>query len=154
MRFPRIVFLHGLESGPHGRKVVWLRPAGFEVVAPALDTSAVMRTLAVGHALLPDAAHSEALRAAAAAVRDTSPDVLVGSSFGGGLFGREQSSGGHCRAVVVHGRRYQVVAFEDSLALTANSPGEMQLWLVDDDHCLAASVEGGVLGRAVRAAVE
>ena len=35
----RVLFCHGLESGPLGRKVVGLREAGFAVTAPDMEMS-------------------------------------------------------------------------------------------------------------------
>lgn len=65
----RVLFAHGLESGPEGRKSAWLRDAGHDVRAPdcrGLDL----------------AARIEILIAALADDCDA-PRVLVGSSFGG-----------------------------------------------------------------------
>jgi hypothetical protein len=47
-----------------------------------------------------------------------------------------------------------VVPVRDSVELAARSSGEVQLWLVEDDHRLAASVDAGLLGRLVRAALD
>jgi pimeloyl-ACP methyl ester carboxylesterase len=173
----RILFLHGLEGSPQGHKATWLRSAGFEVTAPALATGAILPLLSVGMPPLPEATFAEALATARAALEQARPEVLVGSSFGGGLavelvhrgvfngplvllapaatrlFGRTRLPGGHGRALVLHGRADDVVPVGDSVALASRSPGEVHLCLVDDDHRLAASVDAGVLGRLVRAAV-
>jgi hypothetical protein len=177
MGIARIVFLHGLEGSPSGHKPTWLRAAGFEVVAPVLETAALVPLLRPGMPPLPPSAFGGALAAARQALAVADPDVLVGSSFGGGLavellaagawrgplvllapaarllFGRDRLPAGHGRALVLHGRDDEVVPVQDSLELAARSPGEVQLWLVEDDHRLAASVDAGVLGRLVRAAL-
>ncbi|MBI5480512.1 MAG: hypothetical protein HY906_16765 [Deltaproteobacteria bacterium] len=65
---PRILFLHGLESSPGGRKATWLAQR-YGAHVPALTTS--------------DWATARAQ--AEAAVREYEPDLIVGSSFGGAL---------------------------------------------------------------------
>ncbi len=64
-----IIFLHGLESGPHGSKFQSIRDAGWTVSAPdCTGVGDVTQRVAIAR---------EALEAAAG------PVVLVGSSFGG-----------------------------------------------------------------------
>jgi len=66
---PCVIFLHGLESGPHGSKWDALRGAGWSVEAP--DCTGVMDvTVRVN-------------RARVALESTQGPVVLVGSSFGG-----------------------------------------------------------------------
>jgi pimeloyl-ACP methyl ester carboxylesterase len=148
-----ILFCHGLESGPHGRKFHALVDAGFAVQSPDcrgrdLETR-VDRQL---HCIL------------AAPV----PPLVVGSSFGGisGLLAallavREgvQVPGLvlcapalrvprsppldlelRCPAptIVVHGRRDEVIPIESSRQFAHEQGSE--LIEVDDDHSLAASL--------------
>ena len=172
---PRVLFLHGLEGTALGTKVMWLRAAGFDVIAPVLPTDTVKQHVEARTGPLIEAAFAEALEAATQAIRESTPDLIVGSSFGGGLtvevmhrglwagpvvllapaarklFGREHLPVGHHRAVVIHGRRDDVVPVEDSLVMAAGCSREVQLWLVDDDHRLTSSVGDGVVGRAIRA---
>lgn len=64
----RLIFAHGLESGPEGRKTTWLREAGHDVLAPdgrGLDLAGRIEQLIT------------VLRA------ETERRILVGSSFGG-----------------------------------------------------------------------
>lgn len=175
MAQPRVLFLHGLEGTVYGAKVTWLRAAGFDVVAPVLETGTVKQSVEARTGPLIEAAFAEALEAATQAIRESTPDLVVGSSFGGGLtvelmhrglwagpvvllapaarklFGREHLPVGHHRAVVIHARHDAVVPVEDSLVMAAGCSGEVQLWLVKDDHRLTQSVIDGVVGRAIRA---
>jgi hypothetical protein len=52
---------------------------------------------------------------------------------------------------VLHGRRVEVVHFEDSLALAAARRAKCSCVALDDAHRLAASLESGVLGSVMRA---
>ncbi len=93
----RVLYVHGLESGPQGRKVVNLGAAGFEVVAAAMPCGrqAQLRDprawpwLAL-HALgRPRRITARILRRSLAVQRRVlateSVDVVVGSSFGGAV---------------------------------------------------------------------
>src|SRR5688572_32161680 len=79
-----LVFLHGLESGPHGHKATHLRRA-HAVTAPELPTAEAIAFLARGRAALPPDVATAPLRVAADAVASARPDVVIGSSFGGGI---------------------------------------------------------------------
>ncbi len=174
---PRILFLHGLEGSPQGNKVRNLRASGFDVTAPALNPTAVVACLAAGEPV-PQSAFTGPLESAVVALNEAAPNLLMGSSFGGGLamelvhrglwsgplvllapagrklFGLAHLPGGRGRVLVAHGRQDAVVPVAHSVELAASTPGEVQLWLLDDDHRLDASVNSGLLGRLVRAAVE
>ena len=146
-----ILFCHGLESGPVGRKSVALQGAGFEVIAPdcrGLDLGARVRVYE------------------AALVAAEQPPLLVGSSFGG-IAGLLAALGAADRGVVVpalvllapalqvplgadarslappattvimHGTRDSVIPIEISRRF-AEQHG-VRLVEVDDDHRLAAS---------------
>ncbi|HEY1099337.1 MAG TPA: alpha/beta hydrolase, partial [Myxococcota bacterium] len=104
----RIVFLHGLEGSATGQKPTWLKSAGHTVVAPTLETRALIAWLA---ALSPGTSPSEAKgvplstyavahASALEAIQQTRPDVVVGSSFGGGLAMQLQHEG-HWRGPMV-----------------------------------------------------
>lgn len=149
-----VLFAHGLESGPWGRKSQALREAGHEVTAPdcrGLDLGARVTVLL------------ETLRAA-----DPLP-VVVGSSFGGiaallavvwaareelvvpGLVlcapalavpapPRWQGSlAPPCPTVILHGRNDAVVPIDDSRVF-AREHG-VELVELDDDHPLAGSID-------------
>lgn len=142
---PPIVFCHGLESGPWGRKSVGLRDAGFDVEAidfRGQDLDQRVATLT-------------------AALRGRRDQVIVGSSFGGitAVLAAMQlpetvgalvlcapalrHGGADLRAVaptsIIHGTRDDVVPIETSRAFAAANPG-VELVEVDDDHRLEASL--------------
>jgi len=150
----RVIFCHGLESSPHGRKVQALRAAGFEVIAPDFQGQNLAARVAT---LLP------VLRA--------HPDALVvGSSYGGitALCAaiRFVAAGGTLRGmvlcapalahreppadamllrppaptIIIHGIRDAVVPAAVSQGFAAAHP-DVQLVLVDDEHQLAGSIE-------------
>jgi len=173
----RVLFLHGLEGSPTGNKAQRLRAMpGVEVVAPALPTEAV-RAFREAHGPgvpVPPEATAPALEVARRAVRDGAPQVVVGSSFGGGvavwlavkdhwtgplvllapagarLFGLAHLPPRPGRVVVLHGRGDEVVPMGDSVRLAESSRCDVALWLVDDGHPLAVSVASGLLDEAVR----
>jgi dienelactone hydrolase len=180
----RVLFLHGLEGSPTGHKPTWLRSAGYDVTAPALDTRRLIAWLSAlapeatrddGALVVPRAVVHDAVDAACAAVDAVAPDVVVGSSFGGGvahllwheghwrgptvllapagkkLFGlRTLSADGRCGPVaILHGRSDDVVPVDDSVALARDAGGDVTLQLVDDDHRLVASVDAGLMGALV-----
>ncbi len=120
----RILFAHGLESGPSGRKTAWFRDAGHDVRVP--DARGLGLEARIDQLV--------------AALRDeATPRVLVGSSFGGiaGLIAAIAAApGGHgptalllcapalqlppppryagslrppCPAAVVHGTRDEII---------------------------------------------
>jgi hypothetical protein len=153
-----VLFLHGLESNPQGRKARFLaaRYLGF---APALTTR-VFPT---------------ALEEARAAIRERAPSVLVGSSFGGALLLALMTAGDWrgpavfvaqagikigigdrlpegSRAILIHGTADEVVDFEGSRHLAASVPRGADLWPVEGgDHRLDVILEDGTLARAVDA---
>lgn len=177
----RVLFLHGLEGSPTGHKPTWLRGAGYDVTAPALDTRALIAWLSTlapedtrddGALVVPRAVVKDAIDAACAAKDAVAPDVVVGSSFGGGLahlllheghwrgptvllapagkklFGLHALTA-HAPVAILHGRGDDVVPVDDSVALTRDARGDVHLQLVDDDHRLMASVEAGHLGALI-----
>lgn len=151
-----VLFLHGLESNPKGKKARWLA-ARYLAHAPALTTRHF----------------STALDEARAAIRDREPTVLVGSSFGGALLLALMTSGAFrgpavfvaqagvkfgigdrlpdgARAILVHGTADEVVGFDGSERLAASAPGGAELWPVEGgDHRLDVILEDGTLARAV-----
>lgn len=65
----KLLYLHGLGSGPNGFKPTWLREQGFDVVAPAFGDDDVARSIEL----------------ARQAFASDSFDVVVGSSRGGAV---------------------------------------------------------------------
>ncbi len=161
----RILFCHGLESGPHGRKYQALADAGFDVIAPDFQGQKLAARVAT---LLP-------------ILGATKEVALVGSSYGGitalcaailhveaggsvhGLLlcapalGRFEPPADTMRlyppapTTILHGRLDTVVPPRVSEDFVAAHP-EVHLELVDDDHRLSASIDRMLaLTRAMRA---
>lgn len=148
----RVLFLHGLESGPSGTKAKLLAER-FEAHTPAMDTRAF------------DACVAQQ----ATEVRRFRPDVVVGSSFGGAvalallqrghwrgptlLLAPAVSSQGLAPELpqgppvwIVHGKRDEVVPIDGSRALArSGDPSRVRLLEVDDDHALRAFARSGEL---------
>ena len=154
----RILFLHGLESSPGGRKAVWLAQR-YGARVPALTTS--------------DWATARAQ--AEAAVREYQPEIIIGSSYGGALLlsllqggvtraravliaqagvklGLPARLPERARAVLLHGTADDVVPIEGSRALARDAGPGVQLWEIEGgDHPLNAILEDGTLERAIDA---
>ncbi|MCM2371443.1 alpha/beta fold hydrolase [Aporhodopirellula aestuarii] len=136
----KILFLHGWTSVPGGRKPAYLATAGHEVINPAI----------------PDDDFAESVRIAEAAWATHHPDVIVGSSRGGAV-AINMNSGrtplvllcpawkkwGTVNTVkpnttILHSKRDDVIPFEDSVDLIANSGmPPSALVEVGTDHRLA-----------------
>ncbi len=160
-----VIFCHGLESTPHGRKYQALVAAGLDVVSPDFqgqDLAARAATLAP-------------------VLRATPDPVLVGSSYGGitALCAaiRFVEAGGALRGlvlcapalarseppadgmllyppaptIIIHGTGDTIVPPTVSQAFAAAHP-DVQLVLVDDDHPLARSID--LIVTATRAMTE
>lgn len=158
MQVAPVLFLHGLESNPQGKKARWLA-ARYLAHAPLLTTRHF----------------PTALDEARAAIRAHAPAVVVGSSFGGALLLALMTAGDFrgpavfvaqagvklgigdrlpdgARAILVHGTADDVVAFEGSARLAASLPRGAELWPVEGgDHRLDVILEDGTLARAVDA---
>lgn len=150
-----VLFCHGLESSPHGRKVQALRAAGLEVIAPDFQGQNLAARVAT---LLP-------------VLREQPDALVVGSSYGGitalcaailhteaggaplrGLLlcapalGRFEAPAETmrlyppCPTVLVHGRRDAIVPPGVSEAFVAEHP-QVRLELVDDEHALNGSLD-------------
>jgi hypothetical protein len=154
---PRVLFVHGSESGPQGTKARLLAEH-FETLTPAMDTRDFEACVAQQ----------------AEAVRRFQPDVVVGSSFGGGvvlaLLQRSLWRGptlllaqaalqqrlrpelpGGARLWLVHGTRDDVVPIGDSRRLARSGSADLvRLIEVDDDHRLSGLVQSGRLVELVR----
>lgn len=133
----KILFLHGWRSVPGGVKPSFLAQNGHEVINPAL----------------PDEDFAEAVRVAQAEFDKHQPDVVIGSSRGGGIAMNIRSGTARlvllCPAwkkwgavktvkpgtVILHSRADDVVLFADSEELVMNSGAT--LIEVGTDHRLA-----------------
>lgn len=153
-----ILFLHGLESGPHGRKARWLADH-YRAETPALPTHP-----------LPEA-FLAAVRVAKEAIRAANPRLVIGSSYGGAVLlelccsgvwagpslflaqaGRKylpyQGLPKEQAAIFIHGSRDELFPVSDSAELVQNSGPAAKLWEVDDEHRLN-SVVGPRLAEAI-----
>src|SRR5437899_328929 len=118
----QILFLHGLEGSPRGRKATALRDAGHDVVAPTLPKDDL----------------GQAVRLARDSLEACRPAVIVGSSRGGAVamklaasaplvllapawrrFGAEPIVRRDTR--ILHGVKDDVVPLADSLELEARN---------------------------------
>ena len=145
----KVLFLHGLESGPHGNKYQVLTLSGYDVIAPDFTDCPL-----------------------AARVRATVPllvayrPLVVGSSYGGltavlaamrakvelpGMIlcapalerDEEPNRPGElnvaCPTTIIHGTRDQIIPIEGTRRFIARNP-HVQLVEVDDGHRLANSL--------------
>jgi pimeloyl-ACP methyl ester carboxylesterase len=153
----RIQFIHGLEGSPQGAKARLLAQH-FCSFTPEMNTRDF----------------GACVELQAAALAGFRPDVLVGSSFGGavavellrrGLWRgptlllaqaalKRDANARLPQGVpvwLVHGRRDDIVDFEDSGRLArTGTPRLVRLFEVDDDHPLHATVASGRLPELVR----
>lgn len=173
----RVLFLHGLESGPLGTKVLTMRAEGLDVTAPQLDAAPTAALLREGstdrdaYLRALDTPTQQGLDALAAC----RPEVVVASSFGAAVLARMLGDARYgsvpavmlagaavklagatalpegLRVVLVHGRDDVVVPIDDARMLAASSPTAM-LVEVHDDHRLSATTKSGLLSSLVRLA--
>ncbi len=149
----RVQFVHGLEGSPQGSKAQELR-RHFEVIALAMDTTDFEASLAVQ----------------AEGLRKSKPDVLIGSSFGGGvvlaLLERGLWRGPTLLLApapvverlpegvpiwIAHGLNDAIIPIEASRALVSTRPDErVRLIEVDDEHRLMTLLEDNRLATLVR----
>lgn len=154
---PRVQFIHGLEGSPQGAKARLLA-THFTANTPAMDTRDFPGCVATQ----------------AAVIASFAPDVLIGSSFGGGvavellrrkhwngptlllaqaalMYDREARLLADVPVWLVHGTRDDVVPIEHSRRLArTGTPDLVRLIEVDDDHSLAGMVASGELVAVVR----
>jgi len=154
---PRVLFIHGQESGPQGTKARLLA-AHFDALTPAMDTRDF----------------EGCVRQIAQAIEEFRPELVVGSSFGGAVavallqrglwrgptlllaqaaagLGVELRLPAGVLVWIVHGTRDDVVPIASSLALArSGSPEQVRLIEVRDDHRLTATVASGRLVALVR----
>jgi hypothetical protein len=154
----RLLFLHGLEGKPTGRKATALREAGWNVMAPSL----------------PKDDFEKAVQIARRTLEQHRPDLIVGSSRGGAVAMRIGAEGGVplvlCAPAwrkfgiepvltagtrIIHGIKDSVVPLADSIELESNNglPPE-NLIPVNDEHRLSSPLALATLVRVVGEAVQ
>jgi len=122
----KVLLLHGKESQPGGAKAQAIEGAGHELINPDLRTG-----------------WSEAVQIAQNAVDENSPDVVVGSSRGGALAMSIDTNGAPrvliapawkifgsastvpSGTVILHSPADDIILFEDSEELAANSGAKL-----------------------------
>jgi hypothetical protein len=153
----RVQFIHGLEGSPQGAKARLLAEH-FDCRTPAMDTSDFEACVAL---------HAEV-------IRSFTPDLLIGSSFGGAVAVELLRRGAwrgrtlllaqaalkrnpdarlpeDVTVWIVHGTRDHLVDLEDSRRLASTgTAGRVRFFEVEDDHSLHASVADGRLVEWVR----
>lgn len=165
----RIVFLHGLEGSATGSKPTWLKEHGHDVTAPILDTSALIAFLSRGDGwgeglIAPPDVLAKPRAAAADALASSAPDVVVGSSFGGGLAMDLWQSGAWRGPLVLlapAGRKLfgiqRLTTSTDSTTASSTTPPRIAILHgrrddivpVDDSFALCAACPGDVTLRVV-----
>lgn len=156
-----LLFLHGLESGPQGRKALWLAQR-YSSVTPALTTSDFQKSV----------------QEAREALIEHSPRLVIGSSYGGAVLLELVCSGvwrgpslflaqagarflpydrlpPGVPALFLHGTEDTLIPIEDSRRLVENSSWQpsrsslVSLWEIQDEHRLN-SILGPTFHRAIQ----
>jgi len=146
-----IVFAHGLEGSPEGRKIQYLRQAGFEVVAPdgrglalAARWEGLERATRSGEILLIGSSYGGLAAAHLAAVH---PDRFVGLLLLAPALHYSEAPVTDVSLLVppdgvpttiIHGLHDEVVPIEGSRRYASNGA---QLIETEDDHRLTGSLE-------------
>ena len=174
-----ILYLHGLESAPTGRKGTWLTQK-HGAYAVDLNTSRARASWASARAAGVPWDHSWPAieddfkvpmeRARAAIAPQTR--LIVGSSFGGAVATRLLAEGtwagptlliasagrkltgsdtlpADVPIILLHGREDDVVPLEDARCIAAGSGPNVMLWEVGDGHRMNSIMPSGVLDLAV-----
>jgi alpha/beta superfamily hydrolase len=149
----KVIFCHGLESGPIGRKSIALKDAGFDLLTPDFRGQMLAERIETLHSVL----------------KEVDNPLIVGSSYGGitALITAMQAvaAGGSIHALVlcapalwrgeppadsmdsfvapvtttiIHGVHDEIVSIDASRSMK-NDPN-VTLLEVDDDHGLSASI--------------
>ena len=164
-----IIYLHGLEGNANGTKGSYLQK-NFGAIAPQMPAS--RRALAKDRAKC----FQECLEVARKAVKEHNPDVIIGSSFGGGItlaLMQEGSHKGHAillapagikyglptlipegnRVIIIHDPTDDVVDFQDSVRVLNDNlqSGTKNIELIETDggHRLSNLTKNKLLERCL-----
>ena len=175
-----ILYLHGLESSPNGAKARYLKSnfdataVDLDTSAAIACRNAAMARGQSWSSTSPaiDAAFKMPMSRARAALAEETR-LVVGSSFGGAVLMNLVAEGSWrgpslficpaamkltphralppgVPAVILHGRRDDIVPLADSRALAAGAGGPgVMLWEIDDGHRMTSILTSGVLSMAV-----
>ena len=175
----RVIYLHGLESGPNGSKGAWLKGSqGAHAVD--LDTSHARASAAtaIASGALWDHRWPEIdedfrvpLERARAAIGPET-EVIVGSSFGGAVLTHLIHEGSWAgpslfiasaglkltgytalpegaKQLLLHGRADEIVPLSDARTIAAQSGDNVVLWEISDGHRMKSIMPSGLLDLAV-----
>ncbi len=152
--YPMIVFVHGLEGSPQGRKAQRLRALGLPLQVRDLRGvslqgryDAVERDTRGGRALLVGSSYGGLV---AALLAQAHPERFTGLVLCAPALGWVEPPNLDPRSLVapaglpvhlLHGLRDDVVPIEQSRAYQRRSGPGVTLWELDDDHALRGSLE-------------
>ena len=169
----RILFLHGLEGSPNGRKAQWLK-TNYDAVVPAMDTTAARTFLAdaMAGSLLKDKPNEilrDPLKDALGSM-DPDLDLVAGSSFGGAVLAELVRLGywdGPCvflasahvklttlssfvgPSICIHGEHDTVIPPGPIQDYVDRCGPPHEFWLTNDDHRLSSILYDGLLKQAI-----
>ena len=169
-----ILFLHGLEGSPKGKKSVWLQ-RHYEAVVPQLDTTEAKAFLAQRisspDTVLTDTSRIfEAPLASALAHINQDTTLIIGSSFGGAVLAEIVRRGGwtgpclflasaHAKlsrlrrfsghSICIHGYQDKVVPPEPIENFVRRSGPPHEFWGVHDEHPLYTIRSNGMFASAI-----
>ena len=162
----KIMYLHGLEGDANGTKGLYCQTQ-YGAVSPQMP--ATLKALLQNKSLCISDCYEVALKA----VLEHKPDIIIGSSFGGGITMLLMQRGHHkgdaillapagvkyglspqlpqeSKVILIHDPEDDIVPYSDSLKiLSANA--HCQLWKADSGHKLHDITTNGQLNRAVYA---
>lgn len=157
-----ILFCHGLESAPHGRKYHALRAAGMDVLAPdfrgmnlAARVDALCDILQTSEPCVIVGSSYGGIAAVCATMRLEEPgNIVAGMLLCAPALASAEAPATTIRlracvpTIIIHGTRDAVVPIDLSRDFAAAHPDEVELIEVDDQHDLSSSLHAIV--RAAR----
>ena len=169
----QVLFLHGLEGSPQGKKAQWPL-ANYDTRVPSLDTTQAQNFLSSPRDQdfsLDKPAHIfEAPVKAALSALTAQTSIIIGSSFGGAVLGQLVEKGhweGPCiflasahvkfdtlssfvgRSICIHGTADTIVPSSPVAAFVAQCGPPHEFWGIEDNHSLSSIRESGVLANAI-----
>ena len=155
MSLPKVLMFHGKEGSPNGRKATFLKNhPGYHAHVPSYPSNQGPVSEVF------DTCYTIAQQELA----DFSPDIVIGSSFGGGIllqlvrdgvwqgpslflaqagvmYSISQSLPEGVKAILIHGTQDTIVPYMDS-QLLADSSSSSRLILTNDSHALENLLDG------------
>lgn len=157
----KVLFLHGLEGRPNGRKGSWLAER-YSVVAPVLVTDKDQNENL-----------TQSVDIARKAIEQHEPEIVVGSSFGGAValkciqdgvwkgpsvllaqagikYGLPSKVPSTSEIILIHSTEDTIVDHSDSALIARSNNYRVELWSTEGDHRLHNVLEDGTLEKAIR----